>query len=170
MKKTSTGKVLNKKTQTVIADKSSQDISRREVLIKAGRIVAGTVGGFALISLANINSVLGQDVATQKSIKKTLRENFTNEDVKTILASQQPNDSSSCSCYCNCTCGCTVENGAYANTGPTASSNPTSNSSNAGTYNAPVVPGVGLGLLALGLGMAGAWRILKDRAAQANKS
>ncbi|MGA2242547.1 MAG: hypothetical protein ABSH11_11020 [Verrucomicrobiota bacterium] len=170
MKKTSTNKILKKKTQTVITDNGSQDISRRELLIKAGRIVAGTVGGFALISMANINSVFGQDEATRKSIRKALPKDLKEEDVKTILASQQSaaNDQA-CNCY-ECgflPCDCSI----HSNDDVKSTNIHIAVQKQVDHYaQIPAVPGMGLGILALGLGLAGAWRILKDRAAEADKT
>jgi hypothetical protein len=180
-------KNLKKKTQTVITPRYPKNIERRELLAQAARVVAGTVGGFALISMAKIDTVFGQNEATQKSIRrkvqKTLLKTFKERDVATqVLASQQTvADAKACDCFecsvvCNCPCTCPSETSYTVHTSnlnPAFQENVHAAVDKAvAGYQAklPAVTGVGLGMMAVGLGVAGAWRALKERAALKDKT
>jgi hypothetical protein len=173
-------KIFKKKSQ-MITDEDPKNIERRALLAQASRVIAGTIGSFALISMSKIDSVLGQDKAAKKSIRrkvqKTLLKTFKDRDIVTkVLASQQimgdVKATWECAVLCECPCSCPPETSYSTHTtnqSPVFSQNVGPAIDRDKPKSVPTVTGVGLGIMAVGLGAAGAWHALKERVAQKDK-
>lgn len=92
------------------APDNHEETARREFLAKAARIVAGTLGGVAFMSLAKIDSVIGwgesaaQTLSTQKSIRRKVERTLTQNHEDKHAASEAAGRSGTSACACSCAC------------------------------------------------------------------
>jgi hypothetical protein len=175
---------------------SDGDADRRKFLLQAARVLAGTVGGLTLYSLARIDSALGLE-ANQSGTQKAIRRKAERELVKyfhsrskarEVLSTARAKELESTEdhgCTCGCSCGCRAkcqcacsqhpENLAVEGVGlwNTEFTTPGTNdgATKAGADD-PKLPGLSKPALGAGiaaLGAAAAWVILRRRAAEVSR-